>query len=134
MRFRTIVLMVALVSVAALAMAFEPSVDEPPLSLWIQAKCKVLPSDVAFSWNPEGFIVAYGRTPTVSCAYTILDRHARDNGAVDYTLVAKSNYCNRFFIVTINEAEGCIHEMCCMTVRPDSTAPSGDFAETWYVF
>ena len=134
MKIRTIVLMVALVSLATLATAFEPVVDEPPLSRWIQSRCKVRATDVTFSWNTDGFIVAYGRSPTVSCSYKVLYKTALSDQAVQYTLVGESDYCNRFYIVTIDQAGGYIHEMWCLTAQPDSLTPSGDFLETRYVF
>jgi hypothetical protein len=134
MRKSRLVLVIAMLSVGAVLMAVEPHTDEEAMSLWIQAKCNLSEKDISFTWNSEGFIVAYGRSPSVNCTYKILYKTDLAEGIVEYWVLQERYYCNMFYIVYVDIDGGRIDELSCFTVLPDSESPSGYFDNTVYRF
>ena len=132
MRTCRLVLVLVMMSFTAVLIAVEPYADEEAMSVWIQAKCNLSEKEISFSWNSEGFIVAYGRSPAVSCVYKILYKRDLAEGTVEYTILQERPNFNRFYIVKVNLDEGEITEYSCMTDSPDSDSPSGDFKTTVY--
>ena len=127
MRARKIALVIALVSLAVALMAVEPYTDEEALGLWIQVKCTLSEKDVGFSWNDEGFIAAYGRSPAVNCVYKNLDRCSLEEGIVEYTILQDNPRRNMFYLVKVDFSKRSIGELSCMTHQPDQEGPSGYF-------
>jgi hypothetical protein len=121
-----------MMSFAAVLMAVEPYADEEAMSVWIQAKCNLSEKEISFSWNSEGFIVAYGRSPAVSCVYKILLKRDLEQGIVEYTILQENQLFNKFYIVKVDLDKGRITEASCIANPPDSNSPSGDFKTTVY--